>query len=234
MIGILRNRKFKLSNKQSFGQTLGNAVREIILVVIGILLALSINNWNASIKNRNLEKIYIQEILLNLESDSIQLQSIIEKHTISYDLILTSISNITSQNYDKEELASHYATIVRNNHTFFPLDGGYLSLISNGHMNLLNNKNLSSIITNLYEHYYQRLVYNGEIIDNRIDNVIFDSQNYFLYESGKFIESQFIESKMLAHLDYLARGKRTYLERSKSARDALYSTLSILRSNLEE
>ena len=55
------------------------AIGEIVLVVIGILIALQINNWNEQRKIENKGKDYIQEIYKELK---------IEKSNI--DLILNS------------------------------------------------------------------------------------------------------------------------------------------------
>ena len=45
------------------------AIGEIVLVVIGILIALSINNWNESKKERKLEKKVLSELLTSLENN---------------------------------------------------------------------------------------------------------------------------------------------------------------------
>jgi len=45
------------------------AIGEIILVVIGILIALQINSWNENRKDRILEKEYLNRILVDIKSD---------------------------------------------------------------------------------------------------------------------------------------------------------------------
>ena len=52
------------------------AIGEIFLVVFGILIALSINNWNEERKNILIEKNIIKNIVEDLKLDSI--------HTVSY------------------------------------------------------------------------------------------------------------------------------------------------------
>ena len=45
------------------------AIGEIILVVIGILIALTINNWNEERKNELKENVYLEGIKNDLELD---------------------------------------------------------------------------------------------------------------------------------------------------------------------
>lgn len=51
------------------------AIGEIILVVIGILIALQINNWNDVIKTKNYEQEILSLISQNLKNDSIALST---------------------------------------------------------------------------------------------------------------------------------------------------------------
>ncbi|OUS03694.1 hypothetical protein A9Q86_00015 [Flavobacteriales bacterium 33_180_T64] len=54
------------------GKYLKYAFGEITLVVVGILIALGINNWNENRKNIQAEKVILNNIYENLISDSIQ------------------------------------------------------------------------------------------------------------------------------------------------------------------
>jgi hypothetical protein len=47
------------------------AIGEIILVVIGILIALQVSNWNKQNDYRKLEKRYLAELILDLQKDSV-------------------------------------------------------------------------------------------------------------------------------------------------------------------
>ena len=55
--------------KNKTGKYLKYAIGEIILVVIGILIALSINNWNEERKN-NLQRIWDNSLRLHYEHAS--------------------------------------------------------------------------------------------------------------------------------------------------------------------
>lgn len=64
MIKLFRNIRQNLLNEGKTSKYLKYAIGEIILVVIGILIALSINNWNELRKERSKE----QKILVELQS----------------------------------------------------------------------------------------------------------------------------------------------------------------------
>jgi hypothetical protein len=73
MINFFRKKRKKMADDNKVLKYTRYAIGEIILVVIGILIALSINNWNAENKNRKYEKEILQLINQNLISDSISL-----------------------------------------------------------------------------------------------------------------------------------------------------------------
>ena len=52
------------------------AIGEIVLVVIGILIALQINTWNEELKNQKNEYSFYKDILSDLEKDSIKLNGL--------------------------------------------------------------------------------------------------------------------------------------------------------------
>ena len=54
------------------------AIGEIVLVVIGILIALSINNWNEKKKILSLEKKSYENLITSLRKDSLELVRIID------------------------------------------------------------------------------------------------------------------------------------------------------------
>ncbi|MGS2727548.1 DUF6090 family protein [Psychroserpens sp. BH13MA-6] len=63
MIKFFRKIRHNLLSEGKTGKYLKYAIGEIILVVIGILIALQINNWNENQKENKLEK----NTLLNLK-----------------------------------------------------------------------------------------------------------------------------------------------------------------------
>ena len=69
MIKFFRNIRKKLLAEGKTTNYLKYAIGEIILVVIGILIALQINNWNQDRLDRNFETVMLKEVKSSLESD---------------------------------------------------------------------------------------------------------------------------------------------------------------------
>jgi hypothetical protein len=75
MLKIFRKIRQSLLTQNKFSKYLLYAIGEIVLVVIGILIALSINNWNSERINRKQEKEYLSRLVVDLEKDLDNLQS---------------------------------------------------------------------------------------------------------------------------------------------------------------
>ena len=51
------------------------AIGEIVLVVIGILIAVQINSWHSKIKEDKLKAVYIKNLINDFTKDTIQLNA---------------------------------------------------------------------------------------------------------------------------------------------------------------
>ena len=69
MIKFFRNIRHSLINQNKMGKYLKYAIGEIILVMIGILLALQVNNWNTKRLLKSKEQVYLQQIRISLNDD---------------------------------------------------------------------------------------------------------------------------------------------------------------------
>lgn len=79
MFPFFRKIRHGLLGSNKFSKYLLYAIGEIILVVIGILIALQINNWNEYQKERNREKLYLQSLKFDLEESKAELNRVITK-----------------------------------------------------------------------------------------------------------------------------------------------------------
>ncbi len=79
MIKFFRTIRKDLMEKNKTGKYLKYAIGEIILVVIGILIALQINNWNEKKNNQTRAKEHLETIKLNLKDDIIQAENLLSE-----------------------------------------------------------------------------------------------------------------------------------------------------------
>ena len=131
------------------------AIGEIILVVIGILIALSINNWNEKIKNREFEKEILEQIQANLIKDKLTLETIqanFENAMNSTDKVL----NPELSTNERDSLKYWLSDILRFDR-FQPLTNAFEVAKSKG-LDLISNKELRFEIGAYYDDEIRRVV----------------------------------------------------------------------------
>ena len=84
MINFFRRLREKLVAENRFSKYLIYALGEIILVVIGILIALQINTWNEARKDKATGDQYLADIRQDLENDLDQMKGILM--ALSYEI----------------------------------------------------------------------------------------------------------------------------------------------------
>jgi hypothetical protein len=104
MIKFFRKIRQKLLSENKFSKYLIYAIGEILLVVIGILIALSINNWNQDRENRVLEQYYLQRIIQDLETDINEINSVVKR---GFGQVSTAVSILNVMNVNTKEYISN-------------------------------------------------------------------------------------------------------------------------------
>ncbi|MGB5357241.1 MAG: DUF6090 family protein [Eudoraea sp.] len=77
MIKFFRRIRQRLLSQNKFSKYLLYAIGEILLVVIGILIALQVNDWNEGRKQRLVELKYFYNLKNDLQTDNERLDYII-------------------------------------------------------------------------------------------------------------------------------------------------------------
>lgn len=128
MITFFRRIRQRLFSENKFSKYLGYAIGEIVLVVIGILIALSINNWNEQRKANDKERATLMNLLQDLKADSLSfrnnrqtLKDINSLHKSLYDVGVANKLNVTIEN-------PHY---IRRGLDFNPITGDNDPFIAN-------------------------------------------------------------------------------------------------------
>ena len=106
MITLFRRMREKLIASGSLTKYLLYAVGEILLVVIGILIALQVNNWNEERKKVSVKGTLIESLIVDLEQDSTQLTRAIEVHQRYMDDRLKLKESLESEQATVDSLES--------------------------------------------------------------------------------------------------------------------------------
>ena len=149
MISFFRKIRQKLLRKNRVTRYLVYAVGEIILVVIGILIALSINNWNETRQLEMVELQLLEEMAVELEEQQKDLIFNIGYHEAaknSAELLLRLLQNQGSYHDTlKRHFSNVYQFTVLNNR-----QNAFAALKSKG-ITLIQNDSLRFLISGYFE-----------------------------------------------------------------------------------
>ena len=111
------------------------AIGEIILVVIGILIALQINNWNEGRKQSIVEQQYIANLLSDLEGQTDVCQRLIRMENRKYDWADSALQILQGEYWytQLEELDYLLEQLVPRT-TFTPYNATFEDLKSSGNL----------------------------------------------------------------------------------------------------
>jgi uncharacterized membrane-anchored protein YhcB (DUF1043 family) len=143
MIKFFRHIRQRLIKENKFSKYLLYAIGEIILVVIGILIALQINNWNTRQNDKKEEQLILKNLNFEFQKNQIDLQKV-QKDYRNYlaatkDLMgLISESEQTLQAFNTDSLISESI----NYYDYRPTQNVVSDLISSGHLNLISSDSL--------------------------------------------------------------------------------------------
>lgn len=175
MINFLRKKRKQLADDNKVLKYLRYAFGEIILVVLGILIALQINNWNKNRMDHALEKNY----LIRLQNELIQDTSFLDNQFDATNYGIKNIKQAILKSYvvqnNKEEIESllslhnFYAeALVINKAT-------YDDLVNTQNLNIIRNEDLRFLIIDFYRSAAQA----SKAIDN-FNQLAWDMQVEFM------------------------------------------------------
>jgi len=152
MIKFFRKIRQKLLTENKFSKYLIYAIGEIILVVIGILIALSINNWNQQRKELVKEQAILKQLKSEYEKNLVQLdEKILMRNQIiqASTSVLNYIDNPVNVNPDS---LFHQLDYIIRDPTFDPIKN---DVNSSGNLRLIRNIRLNQLLSNWSSDIYQ-------------------------------------------------------------------------------
>jgi len=170
MIPFFRRIRRKLANDNQFLKYSRYAIGEIVLVVIGILIALQINTLNENRKSKKMANEVYTNLLTSLEQDAIEVQRTIDLLTKSLEAqrkLITSNSDQYGDEFNQNDLDNMLQEVSSGVMSFFPKTGVYELITSNNSMDLLQSEKIKPLLINLYDFQYKRYENVDAIIDNK-------------------------------------------------------------------
>ena len=164
------------------GKYLKYAFGEVLLVVVGILIALYINNWNEDRKDRVKEKAILKELHKAFSSNLTQFKKAKNIHLNSYNASLKFKEFINHPNpvQVKDSIGKYYF-LGFNGVSYNPSNGVVESLISSGEYKLISNDTLRNYLISWKDHledYLEDERYFGAFWSQKIEPYMIDDGDF--------------------------------------------------------
>ena len=178
MIPFFRKIRYKLARDNQPASPAGRflkysryAIGEILLVVVGILIALYINNWNEERKEKKFELEMLKEVANSLNKDLEFLGMLKQRNEIKENALQTMHQMIESGEQFPDSILLNTYNELTNRSLFIHNSGVYESIKSAG-MDKISNDSVRAGLINLYEstipmiskimHYFQDYQYSNQ------------------------------------------------------------------------
>ena len=195
MLKFFRKIRQNLLSEGKTGRYLKYAIGEIVLVVIGILIALQINNWNENRNNKAIVNKYLNQLLQDFSNDEIYIEKLAQHLA----------SNIEKYNGYKERLEHNELSI--DSSIYYIGNLNWLSSTVIFQTNTINTLESSGDIKLISEDIRTKLIALRTIQDRTISTTNLINENYGerigyannFSGGGAFIASNSKNSKIAAY-----------------------------------
>jgi hypothetical protein len=176
MIKIFRKNRLKFLNNGNFNKYLIYAAGEILLVMIGILLAIQVNNMNELKKARGTERSFLEDLKLEVEANKAQMITVIETHKKNERANFELLQFFDPHKPQSETffLDSLFGELTAG-WTYNPQLGTLNSIIMSGKLDIIQNQELKSYLTSFQDEAIDAGEMSSRFLhlkDNRLDPIL--------------------------------------------------------------
>ena len=165
MIKFFRRIRQQLLTENKFSKYLLYAIGEIVLVVIGILIALQINNWNEKRKTDVLQEVALKEVVSDLLDDFYSLENDVRLNLRGLNSASIIRKVLDSNQTYHDSLAIHFGNLDFN--TTYTLKTSGFDNLKNLGFQIITNDTIRKSITDLYASEYSFLKEREELAEQR-------------------------------------------------------------------
>ncbi|MEP0132800.1 MAG: DUF6090 family protein [Eudoraea sp.] len=230
MIKFFRNTRKQLFTENKFTKYLFYAIGEIILVVIGILIALQFNNWNIDRIERQEEKKLYRNIQRQIEDDRKELTHF--KAINNYFSATYKHANkiIRAQDFTKSDSLALIAMGLSQYSDFNSSGNIYETLVNSGNLKLLKNDEITSSIQQLettYINVNKLETIHWDIIMNELTPLLKSTVNYDAFKAVKPEKLYEVEMQnFFVESIYLTSAKDTVYSKALREIDAIIELIN--------
>lgn len=165
------------------------AIGEIVLVVIGILIALYINNQNEYRKERHKEQTILNELQSDFKTNLDNFFHVKQKQYNTYrsgEIVFRNINKLHIP--ASRDSVFRHATNMFGGYPYHPSNGVVESLISSGDINLITNDTLRRFLVSwkdVFNDYHEEVVFDRNLWTNLIEPYIVHNGDFLNLNSEK-------------------------------------------------
>lgn len=150
---ILRKLRQSYFGYERFRKYLLYALGEVALIIVGILIALQIDNWNTAKRDRDTLQSYLNSIAKNISSDVTVLRAIRRKREDAFEKAYQASYLFMQPSMDvgEVEFAHSLLTAMRHLHVFSSSTSGYEALKSSGNLDQLKDRDIEGLLYDYYD-----------------------------------------------------------------------------------
>ena len=168
-------------------------------MVIGILIALQVDNWNEDKTRARHEQQYLRRLQKDLQMDWVGIDTLLKRHNTRVENVQSFIKYFGKDTIQIETFNNLFWALSHSD-DFFPNDDTYMEMVSSGKLDLIQSDKLKEAILDIHSHYEQ--------IDDFEEHLEWDRREYiYKLQIGLFnwktIDGEYLEEKM-----FLAEFKR--------------------------
>ena len=153
MINFFRKTRVKLADDNKPIKYMRFAFGEILLVVVGILIALSIDNWNEERKEGIIEIQFLKSIKNDLISDTIYFNRRIKESEELINSHYQYIHNAYEEQKDSKEFKELIDLLSFNAENFASQNSTFIEILNSGQLPIFKNSQLKEDFISLYNDY---------------------------------------------------------------------------------
>lgn len=188
-------------------------LREIIIVIIGITIAFSMNKCADNLKDNKLKTQYLTNLKSDVKADKVQLEKNIEAIDKKLKVCSEVIPVLNSEKVQDMRLLNNIMTILKYEN-FSPKNITYKTLINSGDLKLIDDFKLKTAIQQHYSNYEELLddyIRHTSLIKDYLGNYMVNHADYDQIPKGK---APFLDEIKLKNI---VRALLTTLDEKKAA-----------------